>query len=508
MRRYLKIFTGRLVIIVPLVALQVTALILFLLHNKYYDTVIAVVNIISIIFVIYEINKKGDSSYKIAWIILLLGAPIVGVPLYLLSANKKMPKKLENGTIQVSSGMAGLLKEDEEVVKRSVYENQNEVNVLKYGVDTCGFPVYMNTKSTYFASGEAWYEDLIKELKNAKHFILMEFFIIDQGKVLDEVLEILEEKVKEGVEVNIIYDDFGSITMPWHFDRKLRKKGINAYRFNPIRPIFIIRMNNRSHRKIVVIDNKVAYTGGVNLADEYAGKIQRFGHWRDSAIKLEGEAVWPITVMFLGMFSYVSGAKEELDFGKYKLEGKVEGAEGYYQPFADTPTDSEDVSFNMHMNMIKQAKKYIYINTPYLIPNETLTNTLVLASKSGVDVRILTPHIPDKRTVFLMTRGNYAKLLEAGVKIYEYTPGFNHTKDIIVDDELAIIGSVNMDYRSYFLHFENGVMLYKTKSVLDARDSFLKALEVSEEITKEKNDKTNVVIRLIQAVLNIFIPLV
>ena len=160
------------------------------------------------------------------------------------------------------------------------------------------------------------------------------------------------------------------------------------------------------------------------------------------------------------------------------------------------------------MNMIKQAKKYIYINTPYLIPNETLTNTLVLASKSGVDVRILTPHIPDKRTVFLMTRGNYAKLLEAGVKIYEYTPGFNHTKDIIVDDELAIIGSVNMDYRSYFLHFENGVMLYKTKSVLDARDSFLKALEVSEEITKEKNDKTNVVIRLIQAVLNIFIPLV
>lgn len=508
MRRLLKIFTGRLVIIVPLVALQITALILFIAHYRYYDEVITVINIISFIFVIYEINREGDSSYKIAWIILLLGVPIVGVPLYLLSANKKMPKKLQNGTIQVSSGMKGLLKKDENVVTRSVNEDPNAVNVLKYGAEICGFPVYQNTKCTYFESGEEWYKDFIKELKNAKHFIFLEFFIIDQGAFFDEVLEILKEKVKEGVEVNIIYDDFGSITLPWSYDKKLRKIGINAYRFNPIRPAFIIQMNNRSHRKIVVIDNKIAYTGGVNLADEYVGKIERFGYWRDSAIRLEGEAVWPLTVMFLGMYSYVSGAKEEMDFSKYNIRYDCETAEGYYQPFSDTPTDDEDVCFNMHMNMIKQAKKYIYINTPYLIPNETLKNTLILAAKSGVDVRILTPHIPDKQLVFLMTRGNYHSLLKSGVKIYEYTPGFNHTKDIIVDDELAIIGSVNMDYRSYFLHFENGVLLYKSHVVNDARDAFMKALSESHEITLEENDKTNIVIRFMQAILNIFIPLV
>ena len=495
-------------IIMPLVVLQVTALILFLAHNKYYDTVIAVINVISIILVIYEINRLGDSSYKIAWIILLLGVPLVGVPLYLLSANKKMPKKLENGTIQASSGMHGLLKQDDAVVKKRETEDPNAVNVLRYGSNTCGFPVYQNTKSTYFESGEAWYEDFIKELKKAKKFIFMEFFIIDQGEVWSEVLKVLEAKVKEGVEVNIIYDDFGSITLPWHYDRKLRKMGINAYRFNPIRPAFIIQMNNRSHRKIVVIDNEIAYTGGINLADEYAAKIKRFGYWRDSAIKLEGDAVWPMTVMFLGMYSYVSGAKEELDYEKYKSTRHIENSEGFYQPFSDTPTDEEDVAFNMHMNMIKQAKKYVYINTPYLIPNETLKNTLVLAAKSGVDVRILTPHIPDKWIVFLMTRGNYQKLLKAGVKIYEYTPGFNHTKDIIVDDELAIIGSINVDYRSYFLHFENAVMLYKSDSIYKARDSFLNALKESKEISLADNSKTNVVVRLLQALLNVFIPLV
>ncbi len=495
-------------IIVPLVALQITALILFLARYRYYDTFITVVNIISITFVIYELNREGDSSYKIAWIILLLGLPLVGVPLYLLSANRKMPKKLQNGTIQVSSGMKGLLDHNGIIVRNHNDEDNNTFNVLKYGAEVCGFPVYQNTKSTYFKSGEEWYKDLIIELKKAEHYIFMEFFIIDEGEVWKEVLNILEEKVKEGVEVNIVYDDFGSITLPWRYDKKLRKLGIIAYRFNPIRPAFIIQMNNRSHRKIVVIDNKVAYTGGINLADEYAAKLNRFGYWRDTAIKLEGDAVWPMTVMFLGMYSYVSGSKEEIDFNKYNIKSDVVNPEGYYQPFSDTPTDEEDVAFNMHMNMIKHAKKYIYINTPYLIPNETLKNSLILAAKSGIDVRILTPHIADKKLVFLMTRGNYHSLLKAGVKIYEYTPGFNHAKDIIVDDELAIIGSVNMDYRSYYLHFENGVLLYKAKSIYNARDNFLAALKEAHEVTYEENSNTNIVVKLIQALLNIFIPLV
>ncbi|MBR2067598.1 MAG: cardiolipin synthase [Solobacterium sp.] len=506
MRRIIKILTGRLMIVVPLILLQLAAIVLFFYHFRTFDYAIPIMNTLALLLVLYEINLARESSYKIAWCILLLGFPFVGVPLYFLSANKKMPKKLRNGTIKAAKGMEDLLKKTNNEVKNKLTHTHIS-NVFRYGANAVGFPVYQNTKSTYFNSGEAWAKEYLKRLRKAKHFIFMEYFIIDSGSFWNEILDILKEKVKEGVEVYIIYDDFGSITLPWHYDKKLKKLGIHAYRFNPIRPAFIIQMNNRSHRKITVIDNRYAFTGGVNIADEYVAREERFGYWKDSAILLEGEAVWSMTVMFLGMLSYVKG-EETIDYQKYHIQPPRVHADGVYQPYSDSPTDGEDVAFNIHMNMIKQAKNYIYINTPYLIPNETLKNTLILAAKSGVDVRILTPHIPDKKLVFQITRANYMELLKSGVRIFEYSPGFNHTKDIVVDDELAVVGSVNMDYRSYYLHFENGVLVYSDQAIRKIKGNFENSLEVSEEITIEKLEKTNVFVRLLQAVLNVFMPLV
>ena len=337
----------------------------------------------------------------------------------------------------------------------------------------------------------------------------MEYFILDTGSCWDEVLQILEEKVSQGVEVKLIYDDFGSITLPSDYDRILRKKGIEAYRFNHIRPAFIVQMNNRDHRKLTVIDNNIAFTGGVNLADEYMNRIVRFGYWKDSVVRLEGEAVWSFTVMFLGMLSYCRPASIDMpDYRYYRLPCAKVNDNGCYQPFSDTPTDRENTVLSMQLNLINHAHQYIYIDTPYLIPTESVMQALMRASKNGVDVRILTPAIPDKKTVFQITKGNYRRLLQTGVKIYEYTPGFNHAKNFVMDDKMAIVGSANMDYRTYFLHLENGVLMYDTPEIVRIREDFENSIAKSKEITLEEDAKTNIVVRLVRMILNLFIPLV
>lgn len=439
---------------------------------------------------------------------MILAAPVIGIPLYLLAGNRHVPKKLYNGTIRANKHMDHLLKEDESILE-SIPKNDEDVsNIFRYGIQTCGFPVYRNTTSEYYATGEEWFPHYLEALKSAKHFIFIETFIIDKGTVWDEILKILKQKVEEGIEVKLIYDDFGSITLPQHYSRKLRESGIEAHRFNHVRPAFIIQMNNRDHRKITVIDNEIAFTGGVNLADEYVNRISRYGYWKDSAIKITGEAVWSFTVMFMGMLSYVRSSEEPyVEYESYHLPCKTVGDGGYYQPYSDTPTDSESVALSMHLNMVMHAKDYIYIDTPYLILNETMKQALILASKNGVDVRILVPHIPDKILVFQITQGFYSELIEAGVRIYEFTPGFNHAKNFVADDRIAIIGSANTDYRSYFLHYENGCLMYNTTEIKKIKNDFLQAIEKSHEVTLEETQKTFVLLRVIRGVLNFFIPL-
>ncbi len=507
MRIILKWLTSRLMIVAPLIAMQFLLFVSLVYSVSIGYKVFPIVEACAVIAVLYIINRQLDPYYKLAWCCLILGLPVVGLPLYFLAGERHVPKKIQNGTILADRKMAGLLVSRDHVQDRQDAE-EDVVPIMRY-CEECGFPVYRNTDIQYYSTGEEWYEAYLEELCKAKHYIFMEFFIIRKGQCWSEVLDILKQKIAEGVEVKIIYDDFGSVEMPIHYDRKLGELGIEAHRFNHIRPAFIIQMNNRDHRKITIIDNKVAFTGGVNLADEYANKIKRFGYWKDSAIRLEGDAVWSLTVMFLGLLTHVRGdSGEPIDYQKYRITHEPVQADSFVQPYSDSPTDDEPVCLNMHLNMVNHARDYIYIDTPYLILNETMKNALILAARSGVDVRILTPGKPDKIIVNQMTKGNYLPLLKAGVKIYEYTPGFNHAKNFVADDRMAVVGTANMDYRSYFLHFENGVFLYRDNEVLKIREDFMKSLENSREITIEEMNQTFILVRLFRALLTVFIPLV
>ena len=507
MRRILKLITSKLLFVVPLVILQFTLFAMAFFRASAYLEIQPVVTVIAWFFTLYVVNRQEEPSFKIAWCVVILGMPVVGVPLYMIFGNRKMPKRLVEDTTHASETMERLQNPDDAVLESIPVGEEDMREMFRYGIRRCGFPVYRNTESTYFASGEEWRTVYVEELKKAEKFIFLEFFIILEGKLWDEVSAVLKQKVSEGVQAVLIYDDFGCVTLPPRYLRDIREAGVEVYRFNRIRPALAAQMNNRDHRKITVIDNRTAFTGGVNLSDEYVNEIFRFGYWKDSAVMLKGEAVWSFTVMFLGMYSYVKGQDAVIDFESYRLPCGEYNDGGWYQPWSDTPTDNENVALNMHLNMISHAGKYIYIDTPYLILNEAMKATLRLAAKNGVDVRILVPKIPDKFFVNQITKSFYLTLLQAGVRIYEYTPGFNHCKDFVFDDRCAIVGTANTDYRSYYLHFEDGVLMYDTEQVIRIRENFERALEKAEEITAEQARNVALPLRLIRATLALLIQL-
>lgn len=509
MHKLVKILTSRLIIMAVLIILQVATFLTWVLNSSVAYTVNTVASIIGVVIVIYVINKPEEPMYKIAWSIFVLTLPVIGGFLYLLCAGRKMPKKLFNGTTNANHRMENLLVQDKKTLDElKACENSNIYKMFYHGLNVSKFPIYQKTTSNFFSSGEEFFPVLLEDLKKAKHFIFIETFIIDEGKMWDEILQILKEKVKEGVEVKLIYDDFGcSTTLPMSYHKKLNEMGIETYVFNRLRPVLAVQMNNRDHRKIIVIDNRVGFTGGVNLADEYINQYKRFGYWRDSVIRLEGKAVWSLTVMFLGMYSYLKEDDEDISYQTYDLPCEQIEGDGFYQPFSDTPTDDADIGLNTHLNIVNQAQKYVYINTPYLVLNNDMQTALCLAARNGVDVRILVPHIADKRYVFWITQSNYEVLLRSGVKIYEFTPGFNHSKTVFSDDEIGLVGTVNTDYRSYYLHFEDGVLMYQTPEIQEMKEDFLNALQQSQQITLEDCRKVNALTRLFRAVLKIFAPL-
>jgi cardiolipin synthase len=323
------------------------------------------------------------------------------------------------------------------------------------------------------------------------------------------ILDILVKKVKQGVDVRVIFDDMGCImVLPYRYDKKLEAMGIKCCVFNTFIPILSSKLNNRDHRKIVVIDGNCGFTGGINLADEYINAYEKHGHWKDTAIMIKGPAVWSLTVMFLTMWDYLRGTDE--DYVKYRPSGNLKeelADNGYVQPFTDNPFDDEQISETVYLNLINKAKRYVYINTPYLIIDNEMMGALTSAAKSGVDVRIVTPHIPDKWYVHVVTRANYDVLVESGVKIYEYTPGFMHAKSFVADDEYGVIGTINLDYRSLYLHFECGIWLYKTNSIAQMKEDYMKTLQVSKEITLEECYDVSLYCKLLRGILRIFAPL-
>ncbi len=507
MHKILRILSSRLFLIVALVITQFVLFLMYFLNFAFVNNLFQATQIIGILLAIYEMNQNTDPAFKIGWIFMMCSVPVIGVPTYLLFGNKKLPKKLNYGTLAASTKLEELLKQDQD---EQVLEDLKQTDVyplFNYGWHQNQYPVYENTKTTYFSSGEEWFPEYLSRLREAKHFIFIEMFIIDRGYVWDEIFSVLKEKVQEGVEVKIIYDDFGCVTMPTHFYKRLKESGIEAYAFNKLRPTLIVQMNNRDHRKITVIDNCVGFTGGVNLADEYINRINRFGYWKDSAIMIEGPAVWSMTSQFLGMYHYLSRNSSDTDYRKYHLGCEEFDVRGFVQPFADSPTDGEYVGMIEHLNLITHASKYIYINTPYLILNDVIASSLTTAAKKGIDVRILVPHHPDKFLVFQATKHNYSRLLHAGVKIYEFMPGFNHSKAIVVDDELGLVGSVNTDYRSYFLHFEDGVLMYDSDAVIKIREDFEESLKQSKEISAEEMDHTNIFVKIFRGLLQVLMTL-
>ncbi len=462
---------------------------------------------LSILSATWIVGSKSNPGYKIGWLIIVLGLMPFGSLAYLLlggnhlsafnqrrlrTMERKIRKNL-GAECGRSASLGELLGEDAQCMAR-------------YLEQTTHCPVYGNTRTKYYPLGDNCYNDILEALRGAERYIFIEYFIIEEGKLWNSILDILKEKAGQGLEVRVIYDDIGSMaTLPGDYPVRLEKLGVHCRVFNRFVPVVSLRQNNRDHRKYMIIDGKMAFTGGINMADEYINVKPRFGHWKDSAIRLEGDAVWSVTVSFLAMWDFTNS--EEEHFTPFRPKPAHGGAAGYVQPYHDCPWDNEPVGQSVYLNLIYRAKRYVYITTPYLVIDYSLTMALTSAAKSGVDVRIIVPHIPDKKTVFEMTRSHYEELLEAGVKIFEYEPGFIHSKNFVVDDRFATVGTVNLDYRSMFLHFENGVLLYETSSVADIREDFLDTQTKSLMVTLEDCRSTSIFRRTFRDLLRLFSPL-
>lgn len=463
---------------------QLGALILMIgRFSTYFPLFYVFFSSLSAAVVIVIATGRAKSAYKIAWIILILLFPIFGGLFYLMLGRirltPKMRRKMEKTRVHGEKSLetsATVLHELEKIDLRAAGQ-------ARYIQNHAAYPVYRHEHSEFFPVGDAAFPTMLRELEKAERYIFLEYFILEEGTMWNSIRDILVRKARAGVDVRLIYDDLGCMfRVPKDYHRTLEAMGIKTERFHPLRPMLSPSLNYRDHRKLMVIDGHTGFTGGINLADEYINAVEKYGHWKDSVFMLKGEAVWSLTVMFLAMWEYLRDEPVTLeDFSPSRLDN-LPPSKGFIQPFADNPLDDETVSETVYFNLINRARDYVYINTPYLILDNEMLAALCAAAKSGVDVRIMTPGIPDKPLVYAVTRSYYLPLLESGVKIYEYTPGFMHSKTMVADDQVAVVGTVNLDYRSLYMAFEDAVWLYGTHSVLQIRDDFLETLPVCREV--------------------------
>ena len=505
-----KVFLSKVTIVILLILAQVAVLgaIYGVMHEYvFYWRVFALG--LSAFVVLYIINKKDNPAYKLAWVVLVMTVPLIGGALYvLLAGNRTRLKFIEEALASHINTFKYMPKDSEE--QREIKRLSKSASVQStYISKSAGYPVYKNTGIKYFPTGEANFACLVEELEKARHFIFMEYFIIKQGTMWNKILTILAKKAKEGLDVRLIYDDFGcAMHMPSRFIAEMTELGIKVVPFNPIAPVINLRQNNRDHRKITVIDGHTGFTGGINIADEYINVEKRFGHWKDTGIMLKGDGVWSLTLMFLQTWGMLTKKGDNYSlYTPMKYKNTKTYSDGYVQPYGDTPVDSEIVGENIYLNMINKAKYYVYIMTPYLIIDNEMVTALTLAAKSGVDVRIITPGIPDKKLVYLVTQSYYYELVSAGVRIYQYTPGFIHAKTVVVDDTVATVGTINFDYRSLYLHFECGVWMFNSGAIFEIKEDFKDTIKKCDEVTMEEIKNTSGPKALGQSVLKLFAPL-
>ncbi len=457
--------------------------------------------------VIRIISSDDNPDYKVPWLLFVLILPIAGFMLYLLFSSRTLKRKFvrrldELRALTYPSRDAELLERLEKTDKMA----HSHARMLTKIADT---HLFSDTKQTYFKLGEEMHAAMLDDLRGAEKFIYMEYFIIEEGKLWGSILEILREKAAAGLEIKLVYDDIGCMTtLPGNYAKILRKSGIEATPFSRLRGSADSEFNNRSHRKITVIDGRIGYTGGINLADEYINEIERFGHWKDVAIRLEGEAVYELTRLFLIDFGINVRSLPALRHEPFPPFKAAEGEGGYLIPFGDGPAPlyRHRVAKSAIRAMLSAAEEYVWMTSPYLIIDNDLCSTIESAAQRGVDVKIIVPHIPDKRLIFHMTRSFYPRLMAAGVEIYEYTPGFIHAKTYLADGKTGIVGTVNLDYRSLVHHFENGVWMHRTASLADMKEDLCETLQKSMRVTEDML-KTNFLHRFFRAVVRIFAPL-
>lgn len=469
--------------------------------------------LLSAVVLVWIINDNTNPYYKLAWVVPVMLIPFFGTVTYIFA-------KLELGTHIMNNRILTLIdetspfipqKEDtlEELEKISVQEK----NLAVYMKTHAGYPIWKNTYAEYYPLGEDFFAAMIPELEAAKEFIFMEYFIVERGEMWNTILEILARKAKEGVDVRFMYDGMCSLMLvPYKYPKKLEAMGIKCKMFSPIKPILSTVQNNRDHRKILVVDGHTAFTGGINLADEYINKVERFGHWKDTAVMLKGEAVAGFTIMFLQNWNINEYGKEDkyenyikTDFPQLREENLP--TDGFVLPYGDSPLDNENVGQTVYLDILNRAERYVHIMTPYLILDNEMTGALTYAAKRGVEVIIIMPHIPDKIYAYLLARSYYAELIRAGVKIYEYTPGFVHAKGFVSDDTRAVVGSINLDYRSLFLHFECASYFYRHPVVAQVEQDMQNTLKKCMQITLEDCKHFNILKRAAGHILRLFAPL-
>ena len=539
--RYLKkVIFSRFVITMLIIIAQVYFLFACLFWFRvYWPVITAVMSLLSVSVIIYIINRDQNPAFKLSWMIPICTVPFLGTFMYLFVEGNVTTKGIKRAINRRIEESAVYLKQDPEIRKELSDKPCSMSAISQYVENAGGFPTYKNTDVTYLPSGEAFLADLLEKLETAEHFIFLEYFIVAEGYMWDSVLEILKKKVEQGVEVKLMIDGTCTwITLPNKYTEKMKSYGIDTRVFLPVVPIFSTHQNNRDHRKIIVIDGKTAYTGGTNLADEYINQKTLHGHWKDVAVRLDGDAVRTITVLFLQLWNvgdmrFDRRTFQPGEYEKYLVQEKSEnlicdrsasadaavdaaaakdgilgeGKRAYVMPYGDGPNSYHNLAENVYLDIMNRANRYIHVMSPYFINDHEIITAFKYAAERGTDVKLILPHIPDKKFAFDVARTYYPALLKAGVKIYEYTPGFVHAKVFVSDDNKAVVGSINLDFRSLYHHYECAAYFYRCDAVLDVEKDFQETLAKSQLVTMEYYKSIPWYRRLSGQVLKLFAPL-
>lgn len=537
LRLMLRIAFSRTAIIVVALLLQLFVFFASFYWLKDYSTVVyAAFVLLGAVTVVHILNEENNASFKIAWIIPVLVIPVFGTVLYIYINLQPGTKRIHKKLTKIEDEIRPYLAQNEETVQELQKQSAGEKGIADYLYHADNYPVYAGCKMKYYPIGEAKFADMIEQLKHAEHFIFMEYFIVAKSYMWNTILEILKEKAAQGVEVRMMYDGMCSLALlPYGYYKDLEKMGIQSIPFSQIRPVLSTYQNNRDHRKILIIDGKTVFTGGINLADEYINRIDRFGHWKDTAVMIQGEAVKSFTLLFLKMWHVAKGKDSipEEEIQKYTVsvwenaqtgdmctdmesmrntamqntQDKKLHAGGYVIPYGDDPYGDERIGKQVYIDILNRARKYVHIMTPYLILDDEMITALRYCAKRGVETVIIMPHIPDKIYAYLLARTYYKQLLKYGVKIYEYTPGFVHAKVFVSDDIRGCVGTINLDFRSLYLHFECGAYMYSNDVLHDVEQDFKETLKQCQEITKESCDKYPKGKMLVGKMLRLIAPL-